>query len=321
MKYCKSCHKCQVVRKPNQRPNPAPLKPVPAIEEPFSRVLVDCVGPLPKTRSGNQYLLTIMCVNTRFLEAIPVRNIKAPTIVKVLIKFFTFVGLPRHVQTDQGTNFISQQVMHQLGIVQCKSSAYHPQSQGAIERFYQTLKTMMRTYCLDFDKNWDEGIHLLLFAVRELIQDSLSFSPLELVFSHSVRGPLKMLKEAWMSNEEPSVNLLEYVATFRQRLMQACELARQNLLRTQSRMNVWYDKRSRERSFKAGDKVLVLLPLSGHPLQARYNSPYIAELKVGPVDYVVVTPDRRKGRQLCHINILKEYHEGNCDNVEACGYM
>ena len=126
--------------------------------------------------------------------------------------------------------------MHQLGISQCKSSAYHPQSQGAIKRFHQTLKTMMQTYCFDYDKNWDEEVHLLLFAVHESIQ---GFSPFELVFGHSVCGPLKMLKEAWLSNEEPSVNLLEYVATFRQRLLQACELARQNLQRAQSRMKVW----------------------------------------------------------------------------------
>jgi len=91
---------------------------------------------------------------------------------------------------------IFQQVMHQLGITQCKSSAYHPQFQGAIERFHQTLKTMMRTCCLDCDNNWDKGVHLLLFAVRESIQDSLGFSPFELVFGHSVHGPLKVLKEA-----------------------------------------------------------------------------------------------------------------------------
>jgi len=172
--YCKSCHTCQVVGKPNQMPNPAPLKLIPAIEESFSRVLVECMEPLPKTRSGNQYLLTIMFVNTRFPEAIPVRNIKASTIVKALLKFFTFVGLPRHLQSDQGSNFMSgifQQVMHQLGITQCKSSAYDPQSQGAIEHFHQTLKTMMRMYCVDCDKNW---VHLLLFAVRESIQDCLA---------------------------------------------------------------------------------------------------------------------------------------------------
>ena len=98
------------------------------------------------------------------------------------------------------SNFMSgifQQVMHQLGIAQCKSSTYHPQLQGAIERFHQTLKTMMKTYCIDYDKNWDEGVHLLLFAVHESIQDSLGFSPFKLVFVH---GPLKMLKEAWKVN-------------------------------------------------------------------------------------------------------------------------
>ena len=103
--------------------------------------------------------------------------------------------------------------------------------------------------------------------------------------------------------------------------MQACELARQNLQRTQSQMKVWYDKRARERSFKAGDKVLVLLPLPGHPLQARYHGPYVVERKVGTVDYVVITPDHRKGRQLCHINMLKEYYEENGDNIESCAVV
>ena len=54
--------------------------------------------------SGNEYLLTIMCASTRFPEAIPLRNIKTKTIVKALIKFFTFVGLPKSVQSDQGSS-------------------------------------------------------------------------------------------------------------------------------------------------------------------------------------------------------------------------
>ena len=71
--------------------------PIPALEEPFSRVNIDCVGPLPKTKGGNQYLLTItgMCASTHFPEAIPLRNIKALNRVKALTKFFTLVGLPR----------------------------------------------------------------------------------------------------------------------------------------------------------------------------------------------------------------------------------
>lgn len=97
-----------------------------AVEEPFSQVLVDCVG---KTKSGNNYLFTIMCMVTRFPEAIPLLDIQAHTIIKAVIKFFTFVGFPKHVQSDQGSNFVTvfQQVLHQLKIIQHRSSAYHPQ--------------------------------------------------------------------------------------------------------------------------------------------------------------------------------------------------
>ena len=80
-----------------------------------------------------------MCESTRFPEAIPLRNISAKIIVKALIKFFTLVGLPKSIQSDQGSNFMSglfQQVMDELGIRQYRSSAYHPESQGALERFH-----------------------------------------------------------------------------------------------------------------------------------------------------------------------------------------
>ena len=85
--------------KPNQVIPKAGLQPIPAFDEPFSRIIINCVGPLPKTKPGNEYLFTIMCVSTRFPEAIPLRNIKT----KTLVKFFTFVGLPKSVQSDQGS--------------------------------------------------------------------------------------------------------------------------------------------------------------------------------------------------------------------------
>ena len=117
--HCKSCHTCQMIGKSNQTIPKANLQPIPAFDEPFCRIIIDCVGPLSKTKSGCQYLLTIMCASTRFPEAIPLRNIKTKTIVKALGKFFTLVGLPKYVQSDQDSNFVSgtfQQVMHELGI-------------------------------------------------------------------------------------------------------------------------------------------------------------------------------------------------------------
>ena len=309
-KYCKTCHTCQMVGKPNQTIPKAQLQPIPAFDEPFSRILIDCVGPLPRTKSGNEYLLTIMCTSTRFPQAIPLRNIKTKSIVKALIKFFTFVGLPKSVQSDQGSNFMSgifQQVMRELGIKQYRSSAYHPESQGALERFHQTLKNMIRSYCFDTEKDWDEGIHLLLFAVRESVQESLGFSPFELVFGHSVRGSLKHLKEKFLSNDETPLNLLQYVSDFRNRLSRACKVARSNLKTSQGKMKARYNNHVIDRKFKPGDKVLALLPIPGRPLQSRYLGPYTIDKKKSDLNYIINTPGRRKNKQMCHINMLKEY--------------
>ena len=316
--FCKSCHACQMVGKPNQIIPKAPLQPIPAVQEPFSRTIVDCVGPLPKTRSGNHYLLTIMCASTRFPEAIPLRNIKTKTIVTALAMFFTLVGLPSFIQSDQGSNFMSgvfQLVTYELGITQYKSSAYHPQSQGALERWHQTLKTMMKIYCFETEKDWDEGIHLLLFATQESVQVYLGFSPFELVFGHTVRGPLKLLKAKLLSSSSESINLLQYVSDSRNKLFRVCELAGANLSSSQKSMKKKYDVDAVERNFKPGQKVLALLPVPGNPLHFRFSGPYITEKKLSDLNYVLVTPNRRKQTQLCHVNMLKRYVERSRDPV------
>ena len=182
-----------------------------------------------------------MYMSTRFPEASPFRSIRTPNIVKVLVKFFTMVGLPKSVQSDQGSNFMSgafQEVMFQLGIKQMKSTAYHPQSQGALERFHQTLKNMLRAYCLQEKREWDEGLPLLLFAVRESVQESLGFSPFELVFGHTPRGPLKLLKEVWLADEN-SDGLLTRISDVRDRLHRANDLAQQKLKNSQGKMKTW----------------------------------------------------------------------------------
>ena len=71
---------------------------------------------------------------------------------------------------------VFQQVLHELGIKQYRSSAYHPESEGVLEKFHQTLKNMIRSYCFDTEKDLDEIMHLLRFAVRESVQESLGFS-------------------------------------------------------------------------------------------------------------------------------------------------
>ena len=252
-----------------------------------------------------------MCKNTRFPEAVPLRNIKAPKIVESLIKFFTFVGLPVSIQSDQGSNFMSnimQQVMYHVGIKHYKFSAYHPESQGAIERFHQTLKSFLRAHCFEYACEWDQSVHLLLFTITEAVQESLGLSPFKLVFGHNVRGPLKLVKENWLAEDAPN-NLLDQVSNLCSRLTIASELAQKNLNISQHKMKMWYDKKARCRSFQVGEKVLTLLPISKSPLQARFCGPYLITRKASDVSYIIHTPDRLKSQRLCHVNMLKKYHE------------
>ena len=105
--FVRNCHTCQVVRNPNKTIPKSPLIPIPPIDSPFSRLIIDIVGPLLPTSSGQQYLLTILDPATRYPEAIPLRNIKAKSVVKVLLEFFTKFGLPKEIQIDRESNFLS----------------------------------------------------------------------------------------------------------------------------------------------------------------------------------------------------------------------
>ena len=138
------------------------------------------VGPLPTTKAGHKYLLTIMDVTTRYPEAIPLRSTHARVVLKALLNFFTHFGLPLEIQSDRETNFtskLSEKTMAEWGIKHVFSSVYHPQSQGALERHHQTLKTMLRAFCMDREKDWDEAVPYVLFAVREAPTESLGFFP------------------------------------------------------------------------------------------------------------------------------------------------
>ena len=136
--FIKTCHTCQVAGKPNQSIKPAPLHPIPAVGQPFERLLIDCVGPLPPSKSGAVHMLTVMCQTTRYPAAYPLRSINTKSIVKALSQFISVFGIPKVIQSDRGSNFTSKvfaEVLKHLRISHSLSSAYHPQSQGALERF------------------------------------------------------------------------------------------------------------------------------------------------------------------------------------------
>ena len=197
-RYVNYCIACQMVRKPNQKIPKTPLVPTPSVGEPFQEVTIDIVGPLPRTRGGNEYLLTLMDRMSKYPEAIPIRSIRSLKVVEELVKFFTKFGLPKVIQSDCGSNFTSKYFkdkMCELGIKHVTSSPYHPESQGQLERFHQTMKVMIKKYCLENGSDWDKEIPYLLFSFRSAPSEALGYTPFQLVFGHSVRRPLDVLRE------------------------------------------------------------------------------------------------------------------------------
>lgn len=182
------------------------------------------------------------------------RSITAKSVIKALSQFMSVFGIPKIIQSDQGTNFTSgvfEEALRQLNIKHNISTSYHPQSQGALERFHQSLKSLLRAYCIEMNRDWEEGLPWLMLAAREVTQESTGFSPNELVFGHTIRGPLAVLRDGWVPTE-PSKKLTEYVDGFRRRLFEAVKLAKGNLEQAQSKMKRLYDRRTEPCSFDVG---------------------------------------------------------------------
>lgn len=166
--------------------------------------MTDCFGPLPKTKKGRQYLLTIMRATTRFPEAIPLSNVNAKTIVSSLMTITTWHGIPRTIQSDSRTNFTSHlfgKIMDGLGMAQYLSTAFHPESQGALRRFHQTLKSLLK-WLLCGERKWlGWRFGLFFFAIRDSKSKSMWFSPFQLLHERKIHGSLNVFNEAWINQK------------------------------------------------------------------------------------------------------------------------
>ncbi len=164
-----------------------------------------------------------MCQSTRYPAAYPLRSITTKSVVRALTQFISIFGIPKVIQSDQGSNFTSHmfgQVLKLLRIKQNQSSAYH-------QRFHQTLKSLLRAYCTEVDRDWEDGLPWLMLAAREAVQESTGFG-------HTVRGPLAVLKSGCVDTEPPK-NLINFVNGFRHRLFKAGCMAQDKLCVSQSK--------------------------------------------------------------------------------------
>uniref|UniRef100_A0A8C7DYF8 Integrase catalytic domain-containing protein n=1 Tax=Oncorhynchus kisutch TaxID=8019 RepID=A0A8C7DYF8_ONCKI len=198
-----------------------PLCPLPVYEEPFSHIAMDIVGTLVTSSSMNKYMLVICDYFTLYLEAFSLRNIKAKQVAKALGHFITRVGLPREIITYQGSNFVATLLYKVLGMKSIRSTPYHPETDGLVVRFNQTLKGMLQRFVNESMKNWDTW---LLFVYHMHPQDS------------------PHLNSCMTEMYRPSVS---HVLQVRDRLSHNTMLGKENMTEAQKAQKYGYDHHSR----------------------------------------------------------------------------
>ena len=161
-------------------------------------------------------------------EAIPLKKIGTEDVTEALLEVFSRVGFPKEIQSDRGTQFISdvmKEVSRLITVKQIFSSPYNPRCQGLVEKGNAVLKSMLKKVCEERPVDWDRYIPAVLFAYREVPQASTGFSPFELLYGRKVRGPSKIIKELWIGNEETEVrDTYQFVTDIRERLKWTCSL-------------------------------------------------------------------------------------------------
>ena len=280
---------------------------VPVITTPFERVAIDIVGPLPMTARKKRFILTIMDMATRYPEAKALRRVDTQAILKPLINFFSRFGFPAEILSDRGSNFTSKlmkEVTKRLKIEQVLASPYHPESNGALERWHSTLKAMMRKSGKGRTE-WDQLLPMLLFAYREAVHEATGFSPFHLLFGREVRGPLDIVKEQWEGKEVLPVSIVEYLSNLYDHMETIAEIAGSEDEKAKKKYKQWYDRSTTEHSFEVGEHVLVLMPDGTSKLEAAYMGPYVILEQVSPVTYRVDL--KSHGGRVVHTNLLKKW--------------
>ena len=198
-----------------------------------------------------------------------------------------------------------------LSVKQLMTTPYHPTCTGIVERLNGTLKKMLCRMCAEQPKQWDRYLPALLFALRETPHNSLDFSPFELLYGRTVRGPMAVLRELMTSEQvQPEIkNTYQYVIDLKDRLKETC--SQESWYEASSRYKKLYDRKAKPRSLRVGDKILILRPTDQNkPMQ--WKGPFSVVGVKGNNDYIVDL--KGKTRTYC-INLLKQYHERNQSQI------
>ena len=190
---CDICQRCKVEQRP-----PAGLMGHRVIEEPWTTIAMDIMGPVTRSKTGFSYVLVIQDLFTKWVEVVPLRRTTGKHISEALDNLiFCQWGTPRVLLTDNGTEFLNKDVrrLTQLtGVRHHTTPPYHPQA-NPVERVNRVLKTLLRAYIDSDQGNWDAHLHEFRFAYNSAYHASLQTSPAFANFGREPQPAISMQQE------------------------------------------------------------------------------------------------------------------------------
>lgn len=301
--YIKLCNSCQINKSSNHKIQQPMVISTTAMRT-FEKVFLDIVGPVETSLRGNSFILTIQDDLSKYSTAIPLQNHTANTIAQAFIEHFVCLhGIPDTIVTDQGREFMSKiftACCKLLKIEKINSTAYHPQSNGALERSHRTLAEYLRHYVEDKKQNWDEYVPYAMFVYNSTPHTTTGFQPHELVYGYQVEVPHSLSR-----TPQPCYNYEDYTSELRQKLQESCALARDRLVEKKTKSKTQYDKKQHELIVNVGDKVLLKDHIHTGKLNPRWLGPF-AVISLHDNENVSIQRGRKEVR--VHKNELKMYH-------------
>ena len=268
-KFVRECETCKLYKAVRIKTK-LPMRITDTPSESFEKIEIDIVGPLPETENGNKYILTIQDNLTKYSDGIPLRNTESKTIALAFAEnFITRFGCPKIIHTDQGSNFISQLMLTFCKIFKIKhirSTAFHPQSLGSLERSHYELIQYLKIYCKK--SNWDKWLRFALFSYNTSRHDGTGFTPHELIFAKKARMPSEFMK-----HELPLTYDL-FLNTLTQKVTKTQAEARERLCAAKERAKRYYDAKLNCQTYCVGDPVYLQKSNKITKLDAEYSGPF-----------------------------------------------
>ena len=205
------------------------------VGNPMQMAAIDIMGPFPESESGNSYIVVVGDYFTRWMEAYPISNQEAKTVARVLTnEFFFCFSPPEQLLSDQGKQFESEliaEICKLLGIDKTRTTPYHPQSDGLIERFNRTLLSMLRTSATEHPFDWEDHLRPLCMAYNSSVHPTTTYSPFFLMFGRSTQMPIDLMRgESPTANDQTSSRSIpEYAVKLKDRLKEAYTHVRLNM--------------------------------------------------------------------------------------------